>query len=158
MVIYDLRCEREHVFEAWFRGAAEFVKQRQSGLVHCPWCDSREIAILPNSHISVGGRGRRQEHEAGGEPCKTDPSDPKTAEPEAPRSKEYVREFRQYVEHNFHDVGTQFPEEARKIHYGEVEHRNIYGQATSQEISELSEEGIKTASLPLALAPKPQLN
>ena len=62
--------------------------------------------------------------------------------------RQFMTGLRKYVEENAENVGRKFPEEARKIHYGETEERPIYGEASLEEAKELIEEGIDVAPLP----------
>ena len=80
-------------------------------------------------------------------PAKAPPRQPPSP-PEIARAVATMRRMRSYIEQNFDHVGPKFPEEARKIHYGEVEQRNIYGDATKEEVGELAEEGIEIGEIP----------
>jgi hypothetical protein len=132
MIKYQLRCETRHEFEAWFRNSADFDTQAAGGLLECPHCGSAAVekAIMaPSISTSAGSRGERL-------------SDMRQTMAEA------VRRARDYVEKHFDHVGDRFPEEARKIHYGETDPRPIYGEATPKEAKELVEEGVSIAPLP----------
>ncbi|MEX0645220.1 MAG: DUF1178 family protein [Parvularculaceae bacterium] len=132
MIKYQLRCDAEHEFEGWFRSSAEFDAQAADGLFECPVCGSSAISkaiMAPAVARRDGGRaGRLAEIR-------------KTMTDAATRA-------RDYVEKNFDYVGEEFPEEARKIHYGEVKARGIYGEASKQEVRELVEEGVEVAPIP----------
>lgn len=142
MVIYDLSCEHGHRFEGWFKSADDLVEQQQGHLLNCPVCGSSEVVKLPTaSRIN-----RRHPKE--------DLSPDKLSDIEGSlREKIY-----KYVDDNYDDVGNQFPEEARKIHYGETEQRNIRGTASQDEVNELHEEGVNITALPLPLVEKNKLN
>jgi len=131
MILYDLKCERDHHFEAWFRDSAAYDEQAAAGEVHCPLCGGTRIAKAPMAPNLVG---RKEETAASA-----------AAIGEAIRM---LHKMREEVEKNCEHVGPRFAEEARKIHYGEVEKRNIYGEATSEEAGELREEGIEFGEIP----------
>ena len=131
MIVYNLRCKAGHEFEGWFKDSAAFDAQSASAKLVCPTCNSRKIekAIMAPA---VAGT--------------------KKAEPTAPEEMRKMRQFmtglRKYVQDNAEYVGPRFAEEARKIHYGETEERQIYGESTVKEAVELVEEGIDVAPLP----------
>ncbi len=152
MILYQLRCDKGHEFEAWFKGSAGFDAQSRRGEVECPFCGTTKVAKAPMAPNVVGGRARA---EAGNE------SDAAKAESESGSGRnaalteqavEAVRRLRRQVEENCDYVGGALPEEARRIHYGEDqgkdEARGIYGEATLDEARELDEEGIKLFRLP----------
>lgn len=132
MIVYDLKCAKEHVFEGWFASSEAYEKQRQSGEIACPHCSSREVtkaAMAPN--ISVPNQKRQGDI----------PAMP-------PHLQEMVKKMQEHVRSNFDYVGAQFPEEARKIHYNEVPEKAIYGESTLEEARDLLEEGIDIMPLP----------
>lgn len=131
MVIYDLVCAEGHRFEGWFGQAADFGAQKADGLLSCPHCGSSEISKLPTA-----SRIRTQRHS-------------KPAELSAETALERLQRL---VTEQFEDVGDRFPEEARRIHYGEAEARDIRGTATAEEARELLEEGVSV--LPFQTDPK----
>lgn len=133
MIKYDLRCDRDHAFEAWFRDSAACDDQLAGGEVLCPHCGSVEVRkalMAPAVATSKKSHGDRKQAMA------------------MAHQLHMLREFRRHVEQNCEDVGSAFPEEARRIHYGEVEHRNIYGEADLAEAKELVEEGIEVLPVP----------
>ena len=136
MIHYDLICDKEHVFEGWFANSTAYDTQLGAGELSCPVCGSAKIdkaVMAPN--IGAKGNSRR-----GGLPDKV-------ALGQA-QMRQFLRQVRTHIEQNADHVGEKFPEEARKIHYGEREAANIYGDATPQEVSELREEGIEIAAIP----------
>jgi hypothetical protein len=164
MIKYALRCERGHEFESWFKNSAAYDSQRKRGLVACPGCGSVKV----EKAIMAPRLGRGQS--AGVEPPPTSPEAPPPAPaavpvpmPFAPPGKGTVaimspperelrkklKELRDHIVKNADYVGQGFPEQARKIHYGEVEHRSIYGEASPEEAKELQEEGIAFHPLPI---------
>ena len=138
MILFDLACRNDHVFEAWFRDGATFEAQRKARKIPCPECGDLRVEKAPMApRINKGA--------AEPAPAKaiSAPPDPKQAE-----MMKALRKLRQIVETNFEHVGPRFPEEARAIHYGEQEKRGIYGEATPKEAEELAEEGIGVSSIP----------
>ena len=130
MIVYNLRCKNSHEFEGWFKDSAAFDSQAKSGKVACPFCDSRKVdkAIMAPAV-------------AGAKKSAVAPADAK-------KIRQFMTGLRKYVQENADYVGPKFAEEARKIHYGEVEDRHIYGEATYEEAKELVEEGVDVAPLP----------
>ncbi|MEE8274376.1 MAG: DUF1178 family protein [Alphaproteobacteria bacterium] len=129
MIVFDLKCTDDHVFEAWFRDGETYEAQAEAGEISCPVCGCTNVAkalMAPN----VAPRSERRE----------------SARIE--QVVHYLRAVHDHVEKNFDDVGRRFPEEARKMHYGEAEKRNIYGQATSEEAEELEDEDIEFGFIP----------
>lgn len=136
MIRYSLSCEKAHEFEGWFAGSADFDQQVERGLVSCPVCNSLQVAkALMAPSVSTA---RKQDE------MRTLAMD--TAQ-KAVLAK--VKETLAEIRANTEDVGERFPEEARKIHYGEADQRGIIGQATLQEAKALVEEGIDIAPLPV---------
>jgi hypothetical protein len=152
MMKYALVCERKHNFEVWFSDSGDYDKQRKRGLVTCPVCDSKKVekAIM----APALGRGARKRPAPIDAPVPA-PETPAAPEPVAmisPQEQEFrakLKELRDHLTRNADNVGKKFPEEARKMHYGEAEHRSIYGEASSQEAKELLDEGIEFHPLPV---------
>ncbi|MCF8467076.1 MAG: DUF1178 family protein [Sneathiella sp.] len=139
MIKYDLKCENAHVFEAWFKNGATFDEQAGAGDVICAVCGSTTIVKAPMApSVPRKGKSPRSERDriAGKEVN------------QAAMAMAAFREIRKVVEESCDYVGPRFAEEARKIHYGEVEHHGIYGEATAEESRELHEEGVKIAQIP----------
>ena len=139
MIAYDLKCSRGHVFEAWFRDSATFEKQRRGGEAPCPVCGGTEVEkALMTPNVARGGEAEHASAEA-------------RAAGEARSAGEAMQaltKLREQVEKNCDDVGDNFAEEARKIHFGEVEKRNIYGQTTPDEAKDLKEDGVEFGEIP----------
>jgi hypothetical protein len=132
MILFDLRCTKGHVFEAWFRSNASYDSQSKAGAVACPACGSRKVEKAPMApRIGKGGEASRQQMAA-----------------ELAETKRQLQELRAKVESNCDYVGGKFAEEARRIHHGEVAQRDIYGEATDDEAKELSDEGVEFARIP----------
>ncbi|GIL41256.1 DUF1178 family protein [Roseiterribacter gracilis] len=127
MIVYELRCAEEHGFEGWFRNSEAFDQQADCGQVECPVCGSTEVRKAPMApRIGKGAA----ELEA------------------AQRAHDKLGELCRQVEQKCVYVGTDFAEEARKIHYGEVEQRDIYGEASAEEAESLRDEGVAFAAIP----------
>jgi hypothetical protein len=138
MILYTLRCDKDHRFEAWFREGATFEAQAERRQVLCPTCGSQEVekAIMAPR---LGKAAAEEETPT----QKTVQLDPKAAE-----LRQTLVKLRRHVEENCDNVGPRFAEEARKIHYGEVDPRGIYGETTDDEAKDLKEEGVDVARIP----------
>lgn len=132
MIKYELKCRKDHVFEAWFYDSATYDKQAAGGKVVCPVCNSRKVTKAPMAPRIARSRGERAADEA----------------KQAAAAMKALAAIRDHVEKNADYVGEQFAEEARKIHYGETDKRNIYGEASKDEAKELVDEGIDVAVIP----------
>jgi hypothetical protein len=152
MIRYALRCERGHSFESWFQSSSAYESQVKRKLVECPTCGSAKVekAIMAPRIVSTKGR------EAAPVPAAPAPAQEvippgstslMMAQERELRAK--LKELRDHIVKNADDVGERFPAEARKMHYGETEHRPIYGEASLQEARELVEEGIEVAPIPV---------
>ena len=145
MIHYQLRCDKNHEFEAWFKGSAGFDAQRRRGEVECPHCGTTQVAKAPMAPSLVG----RAVPPAGG-PITVSSRASKDA-PLSGRAQEVAeaaRKIRDYVEENCDYVGAAFPEEARRIHFEKDAARGIYGEATADEARALDDEGIEVFRLP----------
>ena len=156
MIRYALVCERKHNFEIWFSDSGDYDKQRKRGLVTCPVCDSKKIekAIMAPS-IARGGRKRSEPIEAPRPASEVAPAAAPASEnvamisPQERELRAMLKELRDHLTQNADNVGKKFPDEARKMHYGEIEHRSIYGEASPEEAKDLHEEGIEFHPLPV---------
>jgi hypothetical protein len=156
MIRYALRCERDHTFESWFQSSSAYDSQVKRKLVECPTCGSTKVekAIMAPRIVSKKGR------DAAPVPAVPAPTPAPAQEviPPGPTSllmaqerelRAKLKELRDHIVKNADDVGERFPAEARKMHYGETEHRPIYGEASLDEARELIEEGIEVAPIPV---------
>jgi hypothetical protein len=154
MIRYTLRCEREHTFESWFQNSAAYDSQAKRKLVSCPVCDSVKVekAIMAPRIVGKKGRERAEPVPAPAAP----PAEPPVAAGSTPllmaqerelRAK--IKELRDHIVKNADNVGEKFPNEARKMHYGEIEHRPIYGEASPEEAKSLIDEGVEVSPLPV---------
>src|SRR5215468_10951307 len=157
MIRYALNCDQGHNFESWFANSSAFDKQAKRGLVTCPICCSAKIekAIMaPSLAANLGHSGtadpRPPTPPAPPQPAPIPPKTPVAMMSAAERELRHkLKELRDHITKNAHYVGPRFPEEARKIHYGEAEHRSIYGEASPEEAKQLHEEGIEFHPLPV---------
>lgn len=144
MIVYDLTCDKGHVFEAWFKDSATYDRQEKKKQLACAVCGSAKVRKAP-----MAPRVSKSKSEA---PTGDDRQRASYAnDPRVAKAAELMRELaklRRHIEENAEYVGNRFADEARKIHYGEKERRNIYGEATNSEAEELSEEGIEFARIP----------
>jgi len=155
MIRYALVCERGHDFESWFQDSAAYDKQAKRELVTCPQCGSAKVekAIMA-PRLSAASKKQHRPTEAPA-PTADAPAALPAPTPVAmisPQEQEFrakLKELRDHLTKNADNVGAKFPEEARKMHYGEIEHRSIYGVASPDEAKDLSEEGIEFHPLPL---------
>jgi hypothetical protein len=138
VIAYNLVCKDGHEFEGWFADSHAYAAQEKAGDLVCPVCGDANISkaiMAPAVKTSVTK-------------AKGKSAPPKPEATDQQKLRQFVAGFRKYVEENADYVGPQFPEEARKIHYGETEARHIYGESTLREAKELIEEGIEIAPLP----------
>jgi hypothetical protein len=134
VIQYSLHCGNAHSFDAWFKNAAAFDEQQARGIVTCAICGTHDVskALMAPSVARSG----------------SDKMSLSTGHPDIARFREMVRAYRQKVVSEADYVGDRFAEEARKIHFEEVEAHGIYGEATRDEVIALAEEGIEFAPLP----------
>jgi hypothetical protein len=131
MMVLELRCANEHYFEGWFANSQAFNRQKDAGEIHCPVCeDNRIVQVLSPVAIRKTDRPSIEEE---------------SAKPDLGQ----LKEFYQYIEKNFEEVGSDFAKEALKIHYGVSEKRNIRGSSTADEEKVLQEEGVKFLKIPV---------
>jgi hypothetical protein len=145
MKVLNLSCAHGHRFEGWFGSDDDFASQCERGLVECPLCGDKVIARLPSAprvHVSKA----REPQGPSSAPAGDSPVEVTT-------QVAWLRAV-QHVISNTDDVGDRFAEEARRIHYGEVDGRAIRGRATRDEARALIEEGIEVMSLPMPAAIK----
>lgn len=134
MIRFALKCDREHSFDGWFRNAADYDAQSAAKLVTCPVCgsDTVEKALMAPS-VAVSRKSEKLTL---------------TVSEEQRRIMGKLRELAQLVRQNADNVGDRFAEEARKIHFGEIEPRGIYGEATPDEVRQLLDDGVGVMPLP----------
>ena len=140
MIVIDVQCSNGHVFEGWFKDNDSFDEQTEAGAVSCPECG--------DTHCT---RGLMAPRLGGMRKGKDDSAANAAMAPQDEKFTEYVEalhELKKHVEENSDYVGDKFPEEARKIHYGEEEPRAIHGEATPGEAEELHDEGVDFTRIP----------
>ena len=136
MIRFSLSCENAHAFDGWFRSSDDFDTQARRGLIACPACNSTKVSkAIMAPKVKTG---RQQEAAA-------------RKQLAAMRNEVLgqMRKIRDHVESNCENVGSAFPEEARKMHYGEREAAGIYGEASGEEVKELLDEGVAIAPVPV---------
>ena len=140
MKVLDLRCSNGHGFEGWFASEEDYQSQNGRGLVDCPLCADRVVSRMPSApRLNLSGAR---------ETPSPSPDTP-VAPPGGPPLQALWMQAVRHVLANTEDVGPRFAEEARRIHYGEAEQRNIRGQASAEEAKALVEEGVDIAVLPV---------
>jgi hypothetical protein len=144
MKVLNLRCAHGHLFEGWFASDDDFVSQNGRGLVECPMCADKVVTRMPTApRLNLSSTAAKEPPVAPAQ----------AADPEAQQQAAWLSAVRHMMA-STEDVGARFAEEARRIHYGESEHRGIRGQATSDEREALRDEGIETFALPVPAALK----
>lgn len=154
MIVFDLKCEQNHQFESWFKSSDAYSDQLAAGLIECPYCGSIDITkavMAPN----VGAKSNQQKSAPAviaapvEEPVASAAmSVSKETRELAKKAAKAIAAFQEHVERSCENVGENFAEEARKIHYGEREERGIYGETSIEEAQELLEEGVDVMPLP----------
>lgn len=166
MKVLDLRCAHGHRFEGWFGNEDDFLEQNGRGLIECPLCADRVVTRLPSApRLNLSG-AREPQPVASATGTKPAPQPPAASGPPAPPETAerlpaaaadlqaaWLGAVRRLMEQT-EDVGERFPEEARRIHYGEAEQRGIRGQATPEQREALRDEGIEVVALPVPPALK----
>jgi len=152
VIRYNLVCDRRHEFESWFQDSAAYDKQAKRGLVSCPLCGSAKV----EKAIMAPRLARKDKSTPIMAPVEEAAPAPAAAPAPvamiSPQEKEFrakLKELRDHLTSNADNVGKKFPEEARKMHYGEIEHRSIYGEATLESAKEMIDEGIELHPLPV---------
>jgi hypothetical protein len=149
VILYNLICEKSHEFESWFPSSAAYDKQARRGLISCPACGSGKV-----EKAIMAPRLARKDKSTSAvapaeEPAPAAPSPVAMLSPQEQEFRKKLKELRDHLTANADNVGKKFPEEARKMHYGETEHRSIYGEATAQDAKALHDEGIEFHPLPV---------
>lgn len=132
MIVFDVKCDKDHVFEAWFPDSGAFERQRRKGQVTCPVCGGTKVEKALMAPNIASSRRKDAAREA----------------VDAARAMQALTKLRQHIETNCDYVGPKFAEEALKIHHGETEKREIYGEASDAEARGLKEEGVEFSRVP----------
>ncbi len=144
MKVLNLSCSNGHGFEGWFASDDDYQAQNGRGLVECPLCADKVIARMPSApRLNLSGAREAPPAAAPGSGA-------------ADAQAQFLRAVREVMAKT-EDVGERFPEEARRIHYGEAQARGIRGQASTEEAQALVDEGIEIAVLPVPKAAKEPL-
>ena len=131
MISFNLKCSNEHVFEAWFKSSSAYEEQVTAGKISCPICGDTKVEKAPMAPRVNMGKSREPKNNV----------TPTTM-------RQLIRKLHKHVVDHTEDVGDKFVEEARRIHYGEAEERDIRGKATEDEVKELADEDINVYRLP----------
>ncbi|MGY9004576.1 MAG: DUF1178 family protein [Alphaproteobacteria bacterium] len=162
MIVYNLNCSAGHDFEAWFKDSKAFVSQQKGHKIGCPVCGETKVEKVPAAPRIGTGISKDPSFEESGMSAESGGANgpvnagEASGEPSVPTGKagqdimSALNELHRHVKETCDDVGKDFAEEARKIHYGDAEERGIYGEATEDEAEELADEGV-----PFATVPKP---
>jgi hypothetical protein len=143
MIVYQMGCARGHHFEGWFASAAACEEQAADGRLQCPACSTSDVRKLPSApHVRTGEV----------------PAAPAPQDRAAAARREALAQLRGLILANTHDVGRQFAEIARRIHYKEEEARSIRGHVSAEEAEALREEGVETLTLPPDLLPAEEVH
>jgi hypothetical protein len=133
VIIYDLKCEKGHKFEGWFKDRSAFENQKSKRLITCPVCGNSDVEMIPST-MSIMARDTKAINRENVE------------ELSMPRA---IKLFHEYLNKNFDDVGKKFTDIALKMHHGEEEKRNIKGTTTESEEDILREEGVHFFKIPV---------
>ena len=131
MIKYNLKCECGETFESWFLNSKEYDSLSKKKFLKCIYCDSsvvKKSVMAPNLSSKSNKISQKTKLEK--------------------NIKKQLLDFRKYIEKNCEDVGSNFPQEARNIHYDKKTSKGIYGKATPEETNELLEEGIEVSTIP----------
>ena len=134
MISYSLICDRSHKFDAWFKSAEAYDQQAERGIVTCPICNSVRV----EKALMAPALSRMN----------SDKLSLSSGHPQQAEIREMLRVMRKKVTSEADYVGDKFAEEARKIHFKEVDARGIYGEATKEEVAALGEDGVDFMPLP----------
>jgi hypothetical protein len=167
MIAYDLRCSSAHIFEGWFASSDAYDAQQGSGLLCCPMCGDGLITKAPSAPFipRKSNQSRKGKQSSGAESLESNVQNvdtmssalPVSNAPQIPEAMTHLIEklasAQAEVLKKSEWVGNKFADEARAIHYGETQARQIHGEASLKEAEALSEEGVGIAALPLPFIP-----
>jgi hypothetical protein len=155
MIRYSLHCERGHAFESWFQSSSAYDSQVKRKLVTCPSCGSARVekSIMAPQIVSKRGRESTASVPAPAPAASTEVTASTGSTPllmaQERELRAKLKELRDHIVKNADNVGERFPNEARKMHYGDIEHRPIYGEASPEEARSLIDEGVEVSPLPV---------
>ncbi|MDB5579044.1 MAG: hypothetical protein JWR80_4220 [Bradyrhizobium sp.] len=153
MIRYSLHCDRGHTFESWFQSSSAYESQEKRKLVNCPVCGSAKVerSIMAPQIVSKKGRDGQVSDAPAPVPSTevTTPGSTPLLMAQERELRAKLKELRDHIVKNADNVGERFPNEARKMHYGDIEHRPIYGEASPEEARSLIDEGVEVSPLPV---------
>jgi hypothetical protein len=152
MIRYTLRCDHGHAFESWFQSSTAYEAQEKRKLVSCPVCGSAKVerAIMAPQIVSKKARDSAASAPAAAtEVAANAPASTPLLMAQERELRAKLKELRDHIVKTADNVGERFPNEARKMHYGDIEHRPIYGEASPDEARSLIEEGVEVTPLPV---------
>ncbi|HEV7634415.1 MAG TPA: DUF1178 family protein [Bradyrhizobium sp.] len=152
MIRYTLRCNRGHAFESWFQSSSAYESQEKRKLVNCPACGSAKVERAIMAPQIVSNKGSQAAAPAPAPAPAADVAAPASTPLMMAQERELrakLKELRDHIVKNADNVGERFPNEARKMHYGDIEHRPIYGEASPDEARALIDEGVEVSPLPV---------
>ena len=151
MIRYSLHCDRGHTFESWFQSSSAYESQEKRKLVNCPVCDSAKVERSIMAPQIVSKKGRDSAIPAPAQPPAevTAPGSTPLLMAQERELRTKLKELRDHIVKNADNVGERFANEARKMHYGDIDHRPIYGEASPEEARSLIDEGVEVSPLPV---------
>jgi hypothetical protein len=149
MIRYNLHCDRGHAFESWFQSSMAYESQEKRRLVNCPVCGSAKVERAIMAPRIASKKGRDSAPAPAPATDVTPPSSTPLLMAQERELRAKLKELRDHIVKNADNVGERFPNEARKMHYGDIEHRPIYGEASPNEARALIEEGVEVSPLPV---------
>ena len=154
MIRYSLRCEHGHEFESWFQSSSAYESQEKRKLVNCPTCGSAKVERAIMAPQIMSKKGREAPAPAPAPAPAADVAAPASASTPLMMAQERelrakLKELRDHIVKHADNVGERFPNEARKMHYGDIEHRPIYGEASPDEARAWIDEGVEVSPLPV---------
>jgi hypothetical protein len=151
MIRYNLRCDRGHAFESWFQSSSAYESQEKRMLVSCPACGSIKVerAIMAPQIVSKKSKDGAAPSPAAAPAEVASPASTPLMMAQERELRAKLKELRDHIVKNADNVGERFPNEARKMHYGDIEHRPIYGEASPEEARSLIDEGVEVSPLPV---------
>jgi hypothetical protein len=153
MIHYQLRCAQGHSFESWFQSSSAYETQEKRKLVSCPSCGSTKVERAIMAPRIATKKRRESGTSASPAPAVatevTAPAPTPLLMAQERELRAKLKELRDHIVKNADNVGERFPAEARKMHYGDIEHRPIYGEASPGEARALIDEGVDVTPLPV---------
>ncbi len=147
MIVFDLKCQHDHVFESWFSNSEAYAKQAESKLIECPYCGDTEITKALMAPRLAGAKKNKSVNQSDSSPASEETASVPAVH-QAKGGRKALQALRRHIEESFDYVGDRFAEEARRQHWGESEARNIYGETSDADAKALTEEGIEVHRVP----------